>query len=94
MGYAAPEIRRLHTDSLWLKIESCLTFAGIAEVKYELGRADAERFLADAEREYGSLLRALAELDLTDESRRQFQLEIAGVRDRLNEVKEGQLDRA
>jgi hypothetical protein len=72
---------------VWLKIESCLTFASVAEAKYELHRPDAERFLAGGEREYVSLIQIFGDTDLSGESKRTLQREIAGVRNRLNEVR-------
>ena len=86
-GPGDAEIRRLRTDYLWLKIESCLIFACVAELKYELRMADAERFLANGELEYSSLLRLFSETDLPSESKRSFQSQITGVRDRLNAIK-------
>ncbi|HXS95950.1 MAG TPA: hypothetical protein VN736_15195 [Candidatus Limnocylindrales bacterium] len=82
-----PDMRRLRTDYVWLKIESCLTFASVAEARYELRMPDAERFLADGELEYLSLVRLFSEADLSSESQRTLQSEIEGVRQRLNEVK-------
>jgi len=82
-----PEILRLRTDYVCLKIESCLTFASVAEVRYELRMDEAERFLADGEQEYLSLLRLFSETDLPNESKRTLASEIASVRDRLNEIK-------
>jgi len=87
------EVRRLHTDFVWLKIESCLTFASVAEARYELRMADAERFLSDGELEYLSLVRLFSEADLPNESKRSLQSEIGGVRDSLNEVKHRQRQR-
>jgi len=70
-----------------MEIESCFTFASIAQVNYEIGKdGDAERFLADGEREYFSLLRLFSETsDLPLETKGQLKAEIIGVRERLNE---------
>ena len=88
------DLRRLRTDYVWLKIESCLTFASVAEARYELRMPDAERFLADGELEYLTLVRLFSETDLPIESKSTLQSEIDGVRHRLNEVKHIQRLRA
>jgi hypothetical protein len=87
MSEVDAEVRRLHIDFVWLKIETCLTFASVAEARYELRMADAERFIADGELEYLSLVRLFSQTDLSNESKRSLQSEIDGVRDRLNDVK-------
>jgi hypothetical protein len=86
----APDGGRLRLNALRRGIESCFTFASIAQINYELGKDDdAERFLAYEEREYCSLLCRLSQSrDLPSGAKRELQSEIIEVRERLNEVKQ------
>jgi len=87
---AHPECGRIRLNSLRLGIESCFTFASIAQINYELGRDDdAQRFLADGEREYFSLLRLFSQSpELLSEAKEELQSEIMEVRERLKEIKQ------
>lgn len=82
------DIGRLRLDTLWLQVESCYTFISVAQIKCELGRErDAQRFLADGERAYSSLLLLFSESHaLSPEMKQQLQSEIAELCQRLNEV--------
>lgn len=78
---------QLQLDTLRVKIQSCLTFASLAQLKYEILDLDAERFLADGYQEFRDLRRLSARcVDLLPEVRQQVQAEIAQADERLHEV--------
>ena len=78
---------QLQLDTLRMKIQSCLTFASLAQVKFEILDSDADRCLADGYQELLDLRRLFAQsIDLPPEMRQQVQAEIAQVDERLHEI--------
>ena len=87
-----PESGRLRLNALRLGIESCFTFASVAQIKHEIGKdEDAQRFLffKYGEREYFYLLQRFSRNpDLPLEAKLELQAEIIEVHERLKEVKQ------
>src|SRR5262245_5900905 len=78
---------QLRLDIVWVKIQSCLTFASLAQLKYELLDMDAQRFLTDGYQEFLDLHRLFAScVDLPPKVKQQVQAEIAYADERLHEI--------
>ena len=73
-------------DFIWTDLETCLTFAALAETEYKLGNRDhAEQTLASAEKGYSDMLGFYSQAaGLTPETEGQFQSKFKEVRERLD----------
>lgn len=84
-----PETVQLRLDTLRVKIQSCLTFASLAQLKYELSDSDAERFPLDGYDEFLDVVVLFSRsVDLPPWAQKEVQAEIAQADERLREVEQ------